>query len=221
MRTLTLDKVTYTYDDANKAVLKGISATFESGKIYTIVGKSGSGKSTLLSLMAGLDICRGGEILFDNSNLKEIDRDKYRARGVGVIFQSFNLITNASAVENIMLSLHISGNRKRAKKAHAYALLDKVGINREKADRKVLKLSGGEQQRVGIARALSHEPALIIADEPTGNLDKETASEILDILTSLAHDEGKCVVIVTHSMRVTAIADKILNMKSGHLSAVK
>ena len=221
MSVLTLNNVTYKYEGTKKSVLKGVSAGFEAGNVYTIVGKSGSGKSTLLSLIAGLDVCGGGEILRENTDLKKLDRDEYRAKGIGVIFQSYNLITNSSAVENIVLSMNISGSRETDKKAFAYALLQKVGIDRETADRKVLKLSGGEQQRVGIARALSHNPDILIADEPTGNLDTTTENEILNIFTTLAHEEGKCVIIVTHSNKVTSIADIVYGIKDGKMSEIQ
>ncbi|QUH19466.1 ABC transporter ATP-binding protein [Alkaliphilus sp. B6464] len=221
MSVLTLRNVSYKYEGVKKNVLKGISAEFESGKVYTIVGKSGSGKSTMLSLIAGLDICKNGEILYKDNDLNKIDRDDYRAQGIGVVFQAYNLITNATAVENIVLSMNISKSTEKNKTEFAYAILEKVGIDRETAERKVLKLSGGEQQRVGIARALSHNPDIIIADEPTGNLDKDTESEILKIFASLAHDEGKCVIIVTHSKRVTAIADVILGISDGNIMVLK
>ena len=221
MSVLTLSNVTYKYEGTKKDVLKGVSANFESGKVYTIVGKSGSGKSTLLSLIAGLDVCANGEIKHQHTSLKEIDRDEYRAKGIGVVFQAFNLMTNASALENIVLSMNISGSHEKDKREFVYDLLEKVGIDRETADRKVLKLSGGEQQRVGIARALSHNPDIIIADEPTGNLDRETEADILKILTSLAHDDGKCIIIVTHSKKVTSIADDVLGMSDGRLSVMR
>ena len=221
MNLLTLKNVTYKYDGTKKDVLKEVSADFESGKVYTIVGRSGSGKATLLSLISCLDVCTTGEILYGDKDIKKVDRDEYRAKSIGVIFQSFNLLTNATAVENIVLSMNISGSKEPDKKAVAYSLLEKVGIDRETADRKILKLSGGEQQRVGIARSLSHDPSVIIADEPTGNLDEATEKEILKIFTSLAHDEGKCVIIVTHSKEVTLIADVILGMSSGKIVPVK
>ena len=221
MNVLSLHNVTYKYQGTKKSVLKGVSADFEAGKVYTIVGKSGSGKSTLLSLIAGLDVCDGGEILHGDTNLKKLDRDEYRAKGIGVIFQSYNLITNSSAVENIVLSMNISGAKDTDKKTTAYALLQKVGIDRETADRKILKLSGGEQQRVGIARALSHNPDILIADEPTGNLDTSTENEILKIFSDLAHEDGKCVIIVTHSSRVTSIADTVYGIKDGQMSEVQ
>jgi len=221
MGVLTLKNVSYAYEGTKKNVLKNVSVAFDKGKVYAIIGKTGSGKSTLLSLVAGLDVCKGGEILYNENSLKNIDRDVYRAKNIGVIFQSFNLITNATAVENIVLSMNISGIMEKDKKTVAYSLLEKIGIDRETADRKILKLSGGEQQRVGIARALSHDPDIIIADEPTGNLDSETEDSILKILTSLASDAGKCVIIVTHSKKVASIANEVWSMKDGILSSVK
>ena len=221
MSVLTLCNVSYKYEGTKKNVLKSVNASFEAGKVYAIVGRSGSGKSTLLSLIAGLDVCADGKILYGEKDLKEIDRDEYRAKGIGVIFQAFNLITNSTAVDNIVLSMQISGSKELDKKSYAYELLDKIGIDKETANRKVLKLSGGEQQRVGIARALAHNPEIIIADEPTGNLDTETETDILKILSSLANNEGKCVIIVTHSKKVSSIAGEVYGMKDGVLSMVK
>jgi len=187
----------------------------EAGRVYTIVGKSGAGKSTLLSLLAGLDVATTGRVDYEGENLAEINRSHYRARKAGIIFQGLNLLTNTAAIDNIVLSMSISGVHEPDKKAKAYALLEKVGIDNEKARRKVLMLSGGEQQRIAIARALAHNPELIIADEPTGNLDKDTENSILKIFTRLAHEEGKCVIIVTHSRRVTNIADEIWGLDKG------
>lgn len=221
MDVLTLKDVSYQYEGTRKLVLKNINVAFESGKVYTIVVKYGIGKSTLLSQIAGLDVCAGGEILYEGTSLQALDRDNYRAKSIGVIFQSFNLLINATAAENIELSMNISGSREKVKKTFAYDLLEKVGIDRETADRKILKLSGGEHQRVGIARALSHNPDIIIADEPTGNLDRENEEEILKILTSLAHDDGKCVIIVTHSKKVTSIADEVWGINDGRLLLIK
>ncbi|MCL2409347.1 MAG: ABC transporter ATP-binding protein [Oscillospiraceae bacterium] len=221
MSVLTLNNVTYSYEGTNVYVLDSVSASFEAGKVYAIIGRSGAGKSTLLSLIAGLDVSTKGEILYNGTDLKEIDRDEYRAKGIGVIFQSYNLLTNATAIENIVLSMNISESEVTNKKQFAYDLLQKIGIDKTTADRKILKLSGGEQQRVGIARALSHKPDIIIADEPTGNLDTDTENDILKILISLAHDEGKCVIIVTHSKEVASIADEILAMTDGNFESTK
>ncbi|WP_026478714.1 ABC transporter ATP-binding protein [Alkaliphilus transvaalensis] len=221
MSLLTIENVSYKYSSTTKNVLKKVSAEFKSGKLHVIMGKSGSGKTTLLSLISGLDNCTDGAINFDGNPLAKIDRDKYRAESIGVIFQGYNLLTNVTAVENIVLSMCISKTKEKNKKKVAYMLLEKVGINKETADRKVLKLSGGEQQRVGIARALSHNPDIIIADEPTGNLDTDTEDNILSILTSLAHNEDKCVIIVTHSKKVSSVADEVWGMKDGYLTFVK
>jgi putative ABC transport system ATP-binding protein len=220
MKCLEIIDVSYRYEGGRENVLKEMSATFESGKVYTIIGQSGAGKSTLLSLISGLDISKEGEIVYNGNNLRKLDRDDYRAKSIGVIFQGFNLLLNSTALYNITLSMNISDSDikgKQAKKEAAYNLLSKVGIDRETADRKILKLSGGEQQRVRIARALSHNPDVIIADEPTGNLDADTERSVLDILVRLAHEENKCVIIVTHSENVTAIVDEVIGIRAGRL----
>ena len=224
MSTLTLQNVSYKYEGAKKTIFTDVNLQFEVGKVYTIVGKSGAGKSTLLSLISGLDTCKDGDILYNGTNLRGIDRDEYRSKSVGVIFQSFNLLLNSTAVYNITLSMNISESdikERQARKNYAYTLLDKVGIDRETADRRILKLSGGEQQRVGIARALSHNPDVIIADEPTGNLDAETEQAVLEILSRLAHENNKCVIIVTHSENVTAVANEVIGIRAGRLLSGK
>lgn len=220
MSTLTLQNVSYKYEGSERTIFKDVSMSFEPGKVYTIVGRSGAGKSTLLNLLAGLDVVTTGHITYDGVSLAETNRNRYRARKAGIIFQGFNLLTNATALDNILLSMHISGVKGVNKKTRALDLLKKVGISPEKANRKILKLSGGEQQRIGIARALAHNPELIVADEPTGNLDDDTANKVLGIFASLAHDEGKCVIIVTHSKEVTAIADEIWSVDEGVLTEV-
>lgn len=217
MSLMTLDKVSYRYDKATRSTLQDINAEFESGKIYAVVGKSGSGKSTLLSLIAGLDICSQGRIYYKEKDLSTMNRDEYRARNIGVIFQDYNLLTNATAIDNVVLSMEISGVKERNKKSKAYEILQKVGIDQETAKRKVRKLSGGEQQRIGIASAISHESEMILADEPTSNLDQDTEKEIMDILTDLAHKEGKCVIIVTHSKKVSSYADEVWRMNQGKI----
>jgi len=219
MSTLSMNNVSYKYAKTSKDVLRNISMDFEQGVLYSIVGKSGAGKSTLLSLISGLDLCTGGKIYYRDKDLATMNRDEYRARNIGVIFQGYNLLTNCTAVENVVLSMNISGIKSPDKSAKAYELLSSVGIDRETADRKVLQLSGGEQQRVGIARAFSHDPDIIIADEPTGNLDGETAQGIMDIFLRLAREENKCVIIVTHSKEVASHADVIARITNGNLQA--
>jgi len=217
---LTLKDVSYRYENAAEFVLSGVSAAFERGKVYAVTGESGAGKSTLLALVAGLDACSEGDICYEGTNLKHIDRDVYRSRNVGVIFQSYNLLLNSTAVYNVTLSMRISGDAsdRRAQREAAYALLESVGIDREKAGRKILKLSGGEQQRVGVARALINGAGVIIADEPTGSLDAETEQAVLDIFKRLAREENKCVIIVTHSDNVTAAADVVIGIEAGRLT---
>lgn len=215
MSTLTLQNVSYKYEGSERTIFKDVSMSFEPGKVYTIVGRSGAGKSTFLNLLAGLDVATAGSTVYDGMNLAETNRNRYRARKAGIIFQGFILLTNATALDNILLSMHISGVKGANKKARALDLLKKVGISPSMANRKILKLSGGEQQRIGIARALAHNPKLIIADEPTGNLDEDTANKVLEVFASLAHKEGKCVILVTHSKEVTAIADEIWSVDEG------
>ena len=218
MNVINLHDVSYRYEGAMDTVLKNINADFDMGKVYAIVGKSGSGKSTLLSLIAGLDVCTNGVISYRGKDLKSMDRDIYRSKNIGVIFQSYNLLTNATAIENIVLSMNISESAVKNKDAFAFELLNRVEVDQTTAKRKVLKLSGGEQQRVGIARALAHNPDIILADEPTGNLDGATEDEVLNILTSLAYKDGKCVIIVTHSEKVAGLADVVFSMSKGRLS---
>ena len=218
---LRLENVSYTYKKGNGAVLNNVNIEFEASTVYGIVGKSGSGKSTLLSLMAGLDTVTDGLVEYNDKDLKTLDRDVYRAQNIGVIFQSFNLLTTLSALENIVLSMNISESDVKDKEAFALNLLDRLGISEELAKRKVLNLSGGEQQRVAIARALSHNPDVMIADEPTANLDEDTAASIMEILQSLAKDEGKCVIIVSHSRQVASYVDALYGINGGNISFIK
>lgn len=218
MSILALRNVGYKYPKSDKEVLKSITVNFETGKLYAVMGKSGAGKTTLLSLISGLDTCRSGEILFNGQDIKTINRDRYRAQSIGVIFQSYNLLTNATAVENIVLSMNVSRDTTKDKTAAAYTLLKKVGIDRDTAKRKILKLSGGEQQRVSIARALSHNPNIIIADEPTGNLDEDTEQAIMGIFTNIAQQDDKCVIVVTHSQKVASYADTLWTISNNRLS---
>lgn len=210
---LSVRNLSYSYS-GEKKVLKNLDVDFEKGKLYCIEGRSGSGKTTLLSLISGLDRVSEGDITIDNESLKNIDLDRYRSNKIGVVFQSYNLLMQLTALENIRLSLYIS----KVKKTEDFALelLEQVGITKEKSKRKVIELSGGEQQRVAIARAISHSPDYIFADEPTGNLDNETEKKIMNIFRELAN-EGKCIIIVTHSKSVVKYADRVYKMKNGEL----
>lgn len=217
MSILTLENISYRYTGTEKAVLNKISYAFEIGRLYCVTGSSGEGKTTLLSLMAGLDLCSSGRICCENQDITLINRDEYRSKKVGVVFQSYNLLQNATAAQNISLSMNIAGKQGKQTVKEAYAILKKVGIEHEKADRKILKLSGGEQQRVAIARAIANSSPILIADEPTGNLDTDNEQAIMDIFKRLAHEENKCVIVVTHSKRVASEADIVLTLKNGEL----
>lgn len=220
MSILQLNNVSYQYEKASNKALNNFGFDFECGKLYAIMGKSGAGKTTLLSIISGLDLPAQGEVLYDKKSLASLNRDDYRAKEIGVIFQGYNLLTNTTALDNIILSMEISQSNQPHKKAFALDILRKLGINEEKANRKILKLSGGEQQRVGIARALSHNPNIIIADEPTGNLDSDTEHEIMKIFIQLAHAQNKCVIVVTHSKNVAQFADEVISLTAGSLTGV-
>ena len=213
MSVLRLEKVSYSYDpDKQVKVLNEISYEFEKGKIYAIVGKSGSGKTTMLSLLSGLAYPTEGKIYFKDTDITQIEQCKYRSQMVGVIFQDYNLLLHYNAVDNVILSLDISGKQYKDKKALAVEQLSKVGLTGDKISRKILKLSGGEQPRVAIARSLSYDPEVILADEPTGNLDLGTQNEIMNIFKSLVTEQNKCVIIVTHSPEVAASADEVYKL---------
>lgn len=212
---LKLENVGYKYDDeeTDKYVLKDINYEFELGKTYAIKGRSGSGKTTLLSLLSGLERPTEGTIYYDDKSLSEIDLDKYRNSCIGIVFQSFNLLPHLTASENIILSMDISHVKVDNKKQKALELMESVGLSKDYENRRILKLSGGEQQRIAIARSLSYNPKIILADEPTGNLDKETENEILDIFKNLAKKENKCLIIVTHSSNVSDACDVVYELK--------
>ena len=205
MSILSLQNICFSY--GKTPVLKDVSYEFEKGKMYCIIGKSGAGKTTLLSLLSGLAQQNSGTILYDDKDISRIDKYKFRSKYIGVIFQSFNLITKFTALENVILSMEIAGVKKVNKKQRALELLKSVGLDEDEANRRVLKLSGGQQQRVAIARALSYDPDIILADEPTGNLDSETQNEIMGIFKELTQN-GKCVILVSHSPDVAKMCDE-------------
>lgn len=212
---LKVENVSYRYSDAevNDYVFSNVNFTFKSGKVYAIKGKSGSGKTTLLSLLSGLEKDYEGSITFEGQELRNLDLDEYRSKDIGIVFQSYNLLPHLTAAENIILSMNVSKVDIPNKEEKAIELMKSVGLKESQKDRKVLKLSGGEQQRVAIARSLSYNPKLILADEPTGNLDKETENDILKILKDLAKKENKCVIIVTHSENVCNQVDIVYDLK--------
>lgn len=207
MAVLSLKNIDFSY--GKTPVLKNVCMDFELGRTYCVMGKSGAGKTTLLSVLSGLAGVTGGSILYNDKDIKNIDKYKYRSKYIGVIFQSFNLITKFTALENVVLSMDIAGVKgsTKDKKAKALELLNSVGLDEDEANRRVLKLSGGQQQRVAIARALSYDAQIILADEPTGNLDEETQQEIMAIFKELAK-QGKCVILVSHSKAVADSCDE-------------
>ena len=206
MPTLELKNVSYAYEKG-KAVLQNVSAELETGKMYAILGPSGSGKTTLLSLLGGLDVPAQGSVLFDGVDITAKGLEHHRRSHISLIFQSYNLIDYMTPVENVRLTA----------KLDAAPILERLGLEQDEITRNVLKLSGGQQQRVAIARALASDAPIILADEPTGNLDADTAEEITAIFKESAHTFGKCVVVVTHDREVARQADVVLEIKRGHL----
>lgn len=206
MGILKLEHVSFSYDQ-NTYVLHDINLSFDFGKVYGIFGKSGAGKTTLLSLLAGLEVCKEGNVFYNDFDLKKIPLDYYRSHEIGIVFQNYHLLAHLTALENVVLSMDISRIRQKDKKKRAYQLLKELGIEKEKADRLVLQLSGGEQQRVSLARALANDPGIILADEPTGNLDEQTEKDMIRFLTDLAHKRNKCVILISHSDLVGCAVD--------------
>lgn len=206
MAMLEIKNVTYSYDK-KKNVLNGMSGELASGKLYAILGPSGSGKTTLLSLLGGLDVPTKGTVLFNGEDILNKGLDYHRRHNVALIFQSYNLIDYMTPLENTQLTA----------RQEALPMLTRLGLSKEEAKRNVLQLSGGQQQRVAIARALASDAPIILADEPTGNLDEDTATEITAILKESAYQLDKCVIVVTHSNEVAKQANVILRIKRGNL----
>jgi len=212
--TLTIENLSYSYQngDRTQKVLDNINAEFEAGKIYAIVGESGSGKTTFLSLISALDRLQEGDIKYNSKSLKKISGQEFRLKYVNIVFQSYNLIKYMTAAENVEVASDFDNRKVDPNK-----YLEKVGITAEEGKRLIGKLSGGQQQRVAIARALASNSPIIMADEPTGNLDEDTEEKIIDIFRDLAHKDNKIVIIVTHSRQVAKRADKVLTLRRGML----
>ena len=206
MPTLELQNISYSYEKG-KSILSNISVELEAGKLYAVLGPSGSGKTTLLSLLGGLDTPTQGNVMFDGEDITAKGLEYHRRNHISLIFQSYNLIDYMTPIENVKLTA----------KQDAAPILERLGLKKDEVSRNVLKLSGGQQQRVAIARALASDAPVILADEPTGTLDADTAEEITAVLKESAHAFGKCVVVVTHSGKVTKQADVVLEIKRGHL----
>ena len=207
MKVLKLENVGYHYSDSKEKVFTELNAEFSTGKFYAIIGRSGAGKSTLLSLLAGLDAPTAGKITFEDEDIKTKGYNYHRKKHITLVFQNYNLIDYLSPLENVRLVN--SGAKKE--------ILTELGLDEEQIRRNVMRLSGGQQQRVAIARALASEAPIILADEPTGNLDEQTTTEIIEILKRSAHKNKKCVIVVTHSKEVAAAADQVLELKNKQL----
>lgn len=206
MNIMELKNLEYAYDNKKK-VLKSVNMAVEKGKMYAILGSSGCGKTTLLSLIGGLDSPSSGQIFYEGQDIEKAGLSAHRKNNVAFIFQSYNLIDYLTPKENVALT----------SKLPPMPILERVGLTEEESKRNVLKLSGGQQQRVAIARALASDANVILADEPTGNLDEDTAAEITNILKECAHQMNKCVIIVTHSNELAKQADAIFRLKKGEL----
>jgi putative ABC transport system ATP-binding protein len=210
---------TYREGEAERAVLRDVSLAIAPGEIVVLVGRSGSGKSTLLNLVAGIDRPTAGSVVVNGTDLTALDeqaRTQFRRRHIGFVFQFFNLIPLLTVEENLLLPLDLNGQADVKGVARARALLERVGLG-GRGESYPERLSGGEQQRVAIARALIHDPALILADEPTGNLDADTAADVLALLDSLARESGRTVLMATHSREVIGVADRIFTIERGAL----
>jgi putative ABC transport system ATP-binding protein len=219
---LRLTDVSHTYFGRRRrtTVLKSIDYAFERSTFYTILGPSGSGKTTLLSLASGLDTPTKGTISFDGRNLTELGLGRYRNQHAATIFQQYNLLTYMTALQNVTCAMEITGTKPAtgSRKTRALHLLERIGLDKAMATRNVMQLSGGQQQRVAIARALACDVDILFADEPTGNLDEDTAQGIIDTFRELAHEQGKCVVVVTHSQQLATQSDRILHLRKGKLT---
>ncbi len=217
---IEVKNVHFRYDAKYRSVevLRGVSCSFEEGSFYALTGKSGSGKSTLLSLMAGLLLPTEGEILFRGQSTARMDLSRYRRENAAVIYQSYRLLPLLTVEENVTYPMELRGLRGRPAREKAAQLLRRVDLPEGLEHRFPDMLSGGEQQRVAIARAISMESHLLLADEPTGNLDTENSGRIIDLLLDLAHRDGYCVIVVTHDPEIAARADRVYRVRDGQLT---
>lgn len=216
---LEFEDVSYSYANGGKRVdiLKNASVTFEKGKLYTILGPSGSGKTTTLALAGALDVPQKGMVLYKGEDIRKIGLTKHRKKNISLIFQNYNLINYMSGIENVVMAMEISGAYKGQRKQQAIKLLTDLGLTGDEIKRNVMKLSGGQQQRVAIARALASNSEVILADEPTGNLDPNTSNEIITLFQQLAHVYGKCVIVVSHSQEVANNSDVVYKFENSSL----
>ncbi|WP_425539265.1 ABC transporter ATP-binding protein [Microaceticoccus formicicus] len=218
MSKLELQNIYYRYKGSNKDVLKDVTATFDKGKLHAIVGPSGSGKTTLLSIMAGLDEPTRGSIFIDGKDLKEMDADEYRRDCISMIFQAYQLFPLLTSLENVCFPMEYKGVDPKTAAETGREVLNALGIKGDKQGRYPANLSGGEQQRVAIARTLATGAKIILADEPTGNLDDDNTERILDILKQLAHEQNFCIIVVTHDTELAESCDTIWKITEGEMT---
>jgi len=222
MSLINVNNINYYYQDGDtkRYILNNISYSFEKGKFYTIFGESGSGKTTFLAILSALDQPKSGSVSYDGTDINKIGLEEYRRNKISIIFQQYNIIPYMTAAENIRVAMSITDNKLPNDLDHlVYNLLQFIGITKERADRTINKLSGGEQQRVAIARALATNVNVLLADEPTGNLNDEMEDEIVKTFKQLAHEHNKCVIVVTHSNRIASEADEVINLNKGNFES--
>ncbi len=219
MEKIRVENVSYSYQNKYQKIeaVKEVSCSFEAGNMYAITGESGSGKSTFLSLLAGLDCPESGKILVEGENLLEMDRDTYRRKQISVVYQAFHLFPLLNAVENVMYPMELQGISRREAREQAEECLQEVGLGKKIFHQYPKMMSGGEQQRVAIARAMAAQGRILLADEPTGNLDSENEEHIVELLKMLAHERDYLVIVVTHNPEVARQADVCMKMKDGRM----
>ena len=219
MEKIRVENVSYSYQNQYQKIeaVKEVSCSFEAGNMYAITGESGSGKSTFLSLLAGLDCPESGKILVEGENLLEMDRDAYRRKQISVVYQAFHLFPLLNAVENVMYPMELQGISRREAREQAEECLQEVGLGKKIFHQYPKMMSGGEQQRVAIARAMAAQGRILLADEPTGNLDSENEEHIVELLKMLAHERDYLVIVVTHNPEVARQADVCMKMKDGRM----
>lgn len=212
---LKVKDLTYQYTKTERKLFENANLEFDAGQLYAIVGRSGAGKTTFLSLLAGLDTPTAGTIEYQGKSIAEIGLSEYRRRYVSMVFQAYNLFDYMTATENILTALDLTSSKHRGDRKYVLGLLAKIGLDQHLADKKIGLLSGGQQQRVAIARAMCCDAQLVLADEPTGNLDEDNTAEVVNLFKKLAHEENRCVIIVTHEPEVARSCDVQIELRKG------
>ncbi|KRM88474.1 ABC transporter ATP-binding protein [Liquorilactobacillus vini] len=215
---LKVEDLTYQYPKSDKKLFEHVNLEFDAGELYAIVGRSGAGKTTFLSLLAGLDVPTSGKLKYQEQMVTASTLSEYRRKDVSMVFQAYNLFDYMTVMENILTAMELTGSKNRHDRQYVLQLLAKIGIDRQLADKKVVFLSGGQQQRVAIVRTMCCDAQLVLADEPTGNLDEDNTTEVINLFKKLAHEENRCVIIVTHEAEVARNCDVQIELHQGHFS---